>query len=95
MPVSTQRQNGLEVKCLRSYVVAPPSIHPNGEPYLFKIALDGALPEVNFVELLGLRGISSFAKAGSHESVRQAAPSDFALRYGKSLVAPTFCQEGN
>jgi hypothetical protein len=53
-PVRSQRLDGVEVKCLGSYVVAPPSIHPNGTDYTFEVAPDGSLPEVDLEDLLGV-----------------------------------------
>lgn len=85
-PVSTQRHDGLEVKSLGSYVVAPPSIHPNGTTYVFEVAPDGVLPEVDLEELLGLGQIDLHAKP-----IGRAAPSDFALRYGKSPWPQSMC----
>ncbi|MFH0847755.1 MAG: bifunctional DNA primase/polymerase [Chloroflexota bacterium] len=90
-PIRSQRVDCLEVKCLGSYVVAPPSIHPSGAPYTFEIAPDGALPEVDLEELLGLSQIDSSPAPNAYESIRQAAPSDFALRYGKSAYPRSLC----
>ena len=33
----SQRRGNVETKCLRSYMVALPSIHPSGVPYLFGV----------------------------------------------------------
>lgn len=52
-PIRTQRLDGVEIKCLGSYVVAPPSIHPSGAPYRFKAGPNGTLPEVDLEQLLG------------------------------------------
>ena len=90
-PVSTHRHDGLEVKGLGSYVVAPPSIHPDGTSYVFEVTLDDALPEVDLWELLGLSQIHSLPSATTCESIRQAVPSDFALRYGKSAWPQSMC----
>jgi len=46
-PIRSQRVNGIELKCLGSYVVAPPSIHPSGSPYVFQVAPNEALPVVD------------------------------------------------
>jgi hypothetical protein len=89
--IPSQRVNGLEVKCVGSYVVAPPSLHPNGVRYTFEVAPNGALPEVDLEELLGLGRIDSCATQGRYESIQQAAPSDFALRYGKSPYPRSLC----
>lgn len=52
-PVRSQRLGDVEIKCLGSYIVAPPSIHPSGSPYVFETAPNGALPEVDLEALLG------------------------------------------
>ena len=78
-PVKSQRVDGTEIKCLGSYIVAPPSIHPNGTPYAFLVAPDGSLPEVDLDGLFRLPTRSPVPHASS-----PTAPSDFALRYGKS-----------
>lgn len=53
-PMRSQRVNGVEIKCLGSYVVAPPSVHPTGALYSFEIPPDGTLPEVDLERLLVL-----------------------------------------
>jgi len=88
-PVRSQRLDGVEVRCLGSYIVAPPSIHPTGTPYTFEIAPKGVLPEIDLEELLCPGRIDSSANLGGYESIRHAAPSDFALRYGKSAYPQT------
>jgi len=90
-PVASQRLDGVEVKCLGSYVVAPPSIHPNGTRYTFEVAPSGTLPEVDLQESLELGQIDSCAKLRHYESSQQAVPSDFALRYGRSTYPRSLC----
>jgi hypothetical protein len=90
-PISTKRHDGLEVKCLGSYAVAPPSVHPNGLPYSFEVAPNGVLPEVDLERLLGLGQVDSSPTPRGYESIRHAAPSDFALRYGRSLYPRSLC----
>lgn len=90
-PVTSCRLDGLELKCKGAYVVAPPSIHPNGTPYTFEVAPDGAIPEVDLEELLGLGQTDPDVRPGRYESIRNAAPSDFALRYGKSSYPRPLC----
>lgn len=51
-PIPAQRLDGFELKCLGSYVVAPPSIHPSVFQYTFKIPPSRGLPEVDLEELL-------------------------------------------
>lgn len=88
-PVRSQRVPalGLEVKCMGGYGVAPRSVHPSGVTYEFEVAPNGAIPEVDLEELLGLHQQDKRAAKGDYESIRQNAPSDFALRYGKSALA--------
>lgn len=90
-PLASCRSDGFEVKGEGSYVVAPPSVHPSGKPYTFEVAPEGVIPEVDLEKLLGLGQIDSYAKPGHYESIRQAAPSDFALRYGKSPYPRSLC----
>ena len=90
-PFRSQRVNGVEIKCLGSYVVAPPSIHPSGSLYVFKVAPNGVLPEVEVEELLGLSLIDTAPATVSDGSIQHAAPSDFALRYGKSPYPQSLC----
>lgn len=90
-PVPSQRHDGVEVKCLGSYVVAPPSVHPNGTQYTFEVGLNSSLPEVDLEEALGLRQIESYARPRPYESIRNAAPSDFALHYGESSYPRSMC----
>jgi len=88
-PVSSQRLGNVEIKCLGSYIVAPPSIHPSGAPYVFEVAPDGSLPEVDLEALLGMPGA-----AGSQDGTvapQPSVPSDFALRYGKSQYPEALC----
>ena len=46
-PMPSQRVDGLEIKGTGAYVVAPPSVHPNGEPYTFVVAPEGPIPEID------------------------------------------------
>ncbi len=50
-PLRSQLASGVEIKCLGSYVVAPPSIHPNGTHYIFVI------PPIDLVELFDKLGV--------------------------------------
>lgn len=90
-PLRSQLASGVEIKCLGSYVVAPPSIHPNGTHYIFVIPPNTALPEVDLARVVGLGRIDSLPCATTYESIRRAAPSEFALRYGKSLYLESVC----
>jgi len=42
-PIKSQRINGIEIKYLSICLVAPPSIHPSGVPYVSEIASNGTL----------------------------------------------------
>jgi hypothetical protein len=53
-PIRSLRTNGIEIKGVGSYVVAPPSVHPSGNVYYFEIAPNGTLPEVDLQQLLSL-----------------------------------------
>lgn len=86
-PLPSQRLEDVELKCLGSYIVAPPSTHPSGRPYTFEVVPNGALPLVDLEELLGLVQIDSYPR----EQGCKAAPSEFALRYGKSAYAEVLC----
>jgi len=91
-PVATRRVDGLEVKGRGSYVVAPPSVHPDGMAYTFEVAPNGALPEVDVEELLGLGQMDLLAPARQDAPARpKAPPSDFAIRYGKSAYPRSLC----
>lgn len=89
--VRSQYLSVVELKCQGSYVVAPPSIHPSGSQYTFVVAPNGDIPEVDLEELLGLGRLDSYTKRGQYESIRQTAPSEFALRYGKSPWPRSMC----
>jgi hypothetical protein len=73
-----------------TYVVAPPSVHPSGAAYVFEIAPDGALPEVDLQALLELPADTVVSEA-SGASIPLTGPSDFALRYGKSFYPEALC----
>ena len=87
-PVSSFSVNGVEVKGRGSMVVAPPSIHPSGVEYYFEKAPNGKLPEIDIEELL-CHDVLSWAN--QEQLVFENAPSDFALRYGKSLYPQSMC----
>jgi hypothetical protein len=87
-PVGSFTHDGIEVKGLGSLVVVPPSIHPGGAEYLFEKPLNGNLTEVDVGELTGLRGAK---EAREEEPDAEKAPSDFALRYGKSPYPQALC----
>ncbi len=53
-PIRSQTINGVEIKGIGSYVVAPPSIHPTGAIYSFEVAPDGVLPEVDIEQLFNI-----------------------------------------
>jgi len=89
-PVRSQRVKGVEIKCLGSYVVAPPSIHPSGSPYVFEVAPNELLPEVDLEALLGLPTQETSSEIGTSGD-GNTAPSDFALRYGKSPYPQSLC----
>lgn len=90
-PIRSQRLNAIEIKGVGSYVVAPPSIHPSGVPYAFEVVPDGSLPDLDLEALLGFdqTGLSPVA---SPKAIEQLAPSDFALRYGKSSYPESLCR---
>ena len=90
-PIRSQRVNGVEVKCLGSYVVAPPSIHPSGLPYVFEVSPNGCLPEVDLEALLGLPLQETPPEIGTSGGSGDTAPSDFAIRYGKSPYPQSLC----
>jgi len=89
--IHSQRIDNVEVKCLGSYVVAPPSIHPSGVSYAFEVVPDGALPQVDLEVLLGLKRMGPSAQPRQYESILRTAPSDFALHYGKSTFPRPLC----
>ena len=90
-PIRSQRVNGVELKCIGGYIVAPPSIHPSGATYVFQVAPNGSLPEVDLQALLNLPIEHDGYQPDSADNYRLAAPSDFALRYGKSPYPPSLC----
>ena len=91
-PVKSFSKDGIEIKGMGSLIVIPPSIHPSGSEYYFETPLNGNLAAVDIEELLGLDIISqeTFQKTDK-KSVRGNAPSDFALRYGKSPYPQSLC----
>lgn len=88
-PIRSQHLDGVEVKCLGSYIVVPPSIHPSGTPYIFTVPLDGVLPEVDLEALFNLKG-NITSEVGKNQ-VKLNPPSEFALHYGKSPYSDTLC----
>ncbi len=90
-PIRSQRVNGIELKCLGSYVVAPPSIHPSGSRYVFQVAPNGSLPVVDLEDLLNLPKEQYRDQVSGSGPDHLAAPSDFALHYGKSPYPPSLC----
>jgi hypothetical protein len=87
-PIRSQRLDGIEIKCLGSYVVVPPSIHPSGTEYCFEKPLNGNLIEVDIEELLGSGAVN---QANKENLGIENAPSDFALRYGRSHYPQSLC----
>lgn len=87
-PVNTFSVDSVEVKGLGSLVVVPPSIHPSGVAYQFEKPQTGKLPEVDLEEVFG-PGVLSRSK--HQQSAAENAPSDFALRYGKSPYPQCLC----
>jgi len=75
-PIKSQRVDDVEIKCLGSYVVAPPLIHPNRTLYIFLVALNGTLPEVHLSGLFRLPTSSTVPHSSG-----ATAPGNFALRY--------------
>jgi len=49
-PIRSQRVSGVEIKCIGSYVVAPPSVHPSRTPYDFVVVPNGGLPEAESLD---------------------------------------------
>jgi len=90
-PIRSQRINGIEIKCLGGYVVAPPSVHPSGSPYVFIVAPNGSLPVVDLEALLNLPIEQERYNPTGADNDQLAAPSDFPLRYGKSPYPPSLC----
>ncbi len=89
MPIRSQRVGGIEIKCRGSYIVAPPSIHPSGASYVFEVPPNGVLPEVDLEALFNLPSDSNGVSGKSPTKLN--APSDFALRYGKSQYPQSLC----
>jgi hypothetical protein len=87
-PVKSFSRDGVEVKGLGSLLVVPPSIHPSGIAYQFEKPLNGNLLEV---DIEGLLGLASPSEAPTKETDKENAPSDFALRYGKSPYPQDLC----
>lgn len=50
----SQSVDATEIKCLSSYVLAPPSINPGGTHCIFLVALYGTLPAVDIEARFGL-----------------------------------------
>ena len=88
-PIRSQRVGSLEIKCLGSYIVAPPSIHPSGMSYVFQVRPNGTIPEVDLEGLFSLP--SDNAGSSGKNPTNLNAPSDFALRYGKSPYPQSLC----
>jgi len=87
-PIRSQRVGNVEIKCLGSYIVVPPSTHPSGASYVFQVPPDGVLPEVDLEALFNLTDNSGCKGKGV---ANFDAPSDFALRYGKSPYPQSLC----
>lgn len=87
-PVKSFQKDGIEVKGLGSLVVVPPSIHPSGTEYQFEKPLDSTLPVVNLEKLFNLPAV---AQREEEPTWTGKAPSDFALRYGKSTHSRSLC----
>jgi len=87
-PINSFSQNGVEVKGLGSLVVVPPSIHPSGVTYHFEKLPKDRLPEIDLEELFGHDILGQTAEK---QSAVEDAPSDFALRYGKSPYPQFLC----
>jgi hypothetical protein len=87
-PVKSFSRDGVEVKGLGSLLVVPPSIHPSGIAYQFEKPLNGNLLEV---DIEGLLGLASPSETPTKETDKENAPSDFALRYGKSPYPQDLC----
>jgi len=49
--IRNQHYEGIDIKGVGGYVVAPPSIHPNGTQYKFVNPLNGVIPEIDLDEL--------------------------------------------
>ena len=90
-PIRSQVINGVEIKCLGSYIVAPPSLHPSGIRYGFEVAPNGALPEIDLEAFLGLGKENRPTTVTSEGSIPEGSPSDFALCYGKSSWSQAMC----
>ena len=106
-PIRSQRVDGVEIKCLGSYVLAPPSVHPSGSSYVFIVAPNGSLPEVDIEAVLGLStqetspevdaaagaaaSTAASAAASAAAGAATSSPSDFAMRYGRSPYTQSLC----
>jgi len=88
-PIRSQRVGSIEIKCLGSYIVVPPSLHPSGVSYVFQVPPNGALPEVDLKALLNLPSSNTVVSDKSRDNLD--TPSDFALHYGKSRYPQALC----
>lgn len=88
-PIRSQRVGSIEIKCLGSYVVAPSSVHPCSVPYVFQVLPNGVLREIGLGALFNLPGDDTGSRGTGPTDFN--APSDFALRYGKSPYGQTLC----
>lgn len=66
--------------------MVPPSIHPTGTEYVFERPLNGNLTAIDIGELMGPSADNQVKQAEV-----SAAPSDFALCYGKSPYPQSLC----
>ncbi|MFC2014164.1 bifunctional DNA primase/polymerase [Chloroflexota bacterium] len=54
-PLRSQTINGIELKCVGSFVVAPPSLHQSGVQYEFLLPPSVGIPEVDLNQVFGLQ----------------------------------------
>ena len=89
-PVASFIWDGVEIKGLGSLIAVPPSIHPNGARYQFVRPPNGKLPEIDLDNIFETQAGRN-NRGVNHIDVSENAPSDFALRYGKSPYPQSLC----
>jgi len=87
--IRSQRVGSIEIKCLGSYVVAPSSVHPCSVPYVFQVLPNRVRREIGRGTLFNLPSDNTGSSGTGPTDFN--APSDFALRYGKSPYGQTLC----
>jgi hypothetical protein len=88
-PVTSFNWDGIEIKGLGSLIAIPPSVHPSGAEYQFIKPPNGKLPEIDLDNLFKIP--ESTGQKQDNTEHDDNAPSDFALRYGKSPYPQSLC----